>query len=317
MKGFCESFSSKVELDTWRPFFFYALAEGLPPDVPSGFMAHLKSFSVLPRSAKHKADAHAFFTYREDKSFMPLHFYTDVRVLKVDGLFPTVDADPRALEALRVSFCVLDHASLPPPIAPTATPNRLPLRYIPCFIFNKTLNVRCDSPVTLEPVVENARGQYSATVVLESEYQGGINSLTPRTPSLIPLPTPELRPRGSSTSPPGGSLPSRKSGSSSRAGQLEGELKALKDEKTREAKALQRQLKTLAYEHSIMQERYGAIVRRTEAVRASLEGVQAERDYAVKDRDAATRERDILRVGGDAMLQTHDRLLDHLIESQS
>ncbi|GAA0141137.1 hypothetical protein LIER_02351 [Lithospermum erythrorhizon] len=44
------------------------------------------------------------------------------------GLFPMADADPEALEALRVSFCVPGHASLPPPAAPIATPNRLPMR---------------------------------------------------------------------------------------------------------------------------------------------------------------------------------------------
>ncbi|GAA0170560.1 hypothetical protein LIER_24790 [Lithospermum erythrorhizon] len=63
MKGFCEAFSSKVEPDTWRPFFFYASGEGLRQGVPFGFMGHPKSHSALPRSAKHKADALAFSTY--------------------------------------------------------------------------------------------------------------------------------------------------------------------------------------------------------------------------------------------------------------
>ncbi|GAA0148153.1 hypothetical protein LIER_07674 [Lithospermum erythrorhizon] len=127
-ESFCGAFSSKVEPDTWRPFFFYASSEGLPQGVPFGFMARPKSPSALPRSAKHKADAYAFSTYWGDKLPMPLHFYTDRQVLKDAGLSSIADADLGALEALRVSYQVPD--SVPPPsqAAPTVALNQLPLR---------------------------------------------------------------------------------------------------------------------------------------------------------------------------------------------
>ncbi|GAA0183340.1 hypothetical protein LIER_30766 [Lithospermum erythrorhizon] len=68
------------------------------------------------------------------------------------------------------------------------------------------------------------------------------------------------------------------SGSSSLAGQLEGELKGLKKEKAREDCILQCRLKNLAGKHATLQEKYVASVSRTEAVRAELEGMQAEKD---------------------------------------
>ncbi|GAA0141135.1 hypothetical protein LIER_02350 [Lithospermum erythrorhizon] len=203
-----------------------------------------------------------------------------------------------------------------------------------------------DPPPLANPALvvaqENTSGQYSATVILEPEYQGGAHlplppgsSLRPRKrlgsplaisrPSQFPRRSEWVPPSSSSTAPNHTKLISSIStlgdkgmalqfykdllssyeaarGSSYRASQLEGELKVLKDEKTREAKALQRRLKTLAGEHSILQERYEANVRRTEAVKASLEGVQAERDSAVKERDAVVREWDILRAGRDEIL---------------
>ncbi|GAA0149084.1 hypothetical protein LIER_08350 [Lithospermum erythrorhizon] len=64
---------------------------------------------------------------------------------------------------------------------------------------------------TLVVAQKNASGQYSATVVLELEYQGGIGSSTPRNPSSVPLSTPKLYPKDSSRSPSGSSLPPRKS----------------------------------------------------------------------------------------------------------
>ncbi|GAA0155035.1 hypothetical protein LIER_12858 [Lithospermum erythrorhizon] len=80
-----------------------ARSEGLPQGVAFGFISHSKSNGALPRSGKHKADAHAFSTYWGDKLPMPLQFYTDFRVLKAVGLSPIADADLGALEALRVS----------------------------------------------------------------------------------------------------------------------------------------------------------------------------------------------------------------------
>ncbi|GAA0167963.1 hypothetical protein LIER_22790 [Lithospermum erythrorhizon] len=117
MKGLCEAFLSKVEPDTWRPFFFYVDGDGLPPDVPSSFTEHPKSNAALIRTTKHKADAHAFSTYWQDNHSMPLHFYTDHCVLKVAGLFPVTIVDLGVLEALRVSFSVPEYVPLPPPAA--------------------------------------------------------------------------------------------------------------------------------------------------------------------------------------------------------
>ncbi|GAA0185755.1 hypothetical protein LIER_33043 [Lithospermum erythrorhizon] len=100
------------------------------------------------------------------------------------------------------------------------------------------------------------------------------------------------------------------------AGQLEGELKAHKKKEAHEEGVLQRRLKNRLSEHTTLQERYGVSVRRTEAVRATFEGVQTERDSTMRERDAAVKERDSLRAGKDEILQTDDRLLDQLTESQ-
>ncbi|GAA0138624.1 hypothetical protein LIER_42543 [Lithospermum erythrorhizon] len=102
MKGFYEAFSSKVELDTRRdPFSF---------------------------TSRHKEDAHAFSTFWEDKYPMPIHFYTDRRVIRDAGLIPPTDANPRALEALRVSYNMPDHVPPSPPAAPVVSTNQSPLR---------------------------------------------------------------------------------------------------------------------------------------------------------------------------------------------
>ncbi|GAA0166548.1 hypothetical protein LIER_21679 [Lithospermum erythrorhizon] len=338
-------------------------------------MDHPKSTSALTKTTKHKADAHAFSTYWEDKPSMPLHFYTDRRVLKAAGPFPPAGADLGVLEVLRVSFSVPDHALLPPSTAPVSGPNQLPLRQpTPTFALvvvrssskedeamsphlrrpcSSTTGASVQNPdeAALQPqdmgadtplgpernsssssplsprdqrqgrpslanpasvaAQESVGGQYSATEVLEPEDQRGVGSTIPLTPSSVPLPTlEEPRPKGPSISPLGNSpVPPEKffglhgmvlqsykdllssyeapSGSSSRVGQLEGELKALKDEKAREEGVLQCHLKNLTGEHSILEKRYGANVRRVEAVRTSLEGVQAERDSAMMERDVA------------------------------
>ncbi|GAA0186402.1 hypothetical protein LIER_33690 [Lithospermum erythrorhizon] len=88
---------------------------------------HPKSLRELPRSDKHKADAYAFSTFWGDKSSIPLHFYTDRRVLKA-SLYPIADADPGSLEALRVSYSVPNYAHLPPPTVPATVTCQLPLR---------------------------------------------------------------------------------------------------------------------------------------------------------------------------------------------
>ncbi|GAA0172215.1 hypothetical protein LIER_41302 [Lithospermum erythrorhizon] len=99
------------------------------------------------------------------------------------------------------------------------------------------------------------------------------------------------------------------SGSSSRSGQLEDELKALRKEKAWEEGVLQRRLRILANLHTTLQVKYPASVRRIEAIRADLDGVQAERDSILKEREG-------LRAGRDEILQTHNRLLDQLTKSQ-
>ncbi|GAA0155036.1 hypothetical protein LIER_12859 [Lithospermum erythrorhizon] len=63
------------------------------------------------------------------------------------------------------------------------------------------------------------------------------------------------------------------SASSSRAGHPEGELKALTKEKVREEGILQRRLKNLAGEHTIVHKKHATSTRRMEAVRAKLEGM--------------------------------------------
>ncbi|GAA0141502.1 hypothetical protein LIER_35404 [Lithospermum erythrorhizon] len=94
-----------------------------------------------------------------------------------------------------------------------------------------------------------------------------------------------------------------------KAGHLEGELKALKKEKAREEGVLKCLLKNLEGEHTTLQEKYVLNVQCIGVVRAELEGMQAGRDSELKEMDT-------LRVGRDEMLQTHDRLLDQLTESQ-
>ncbi|GAA0144250.1 hypothetical protein LIER_04747 [Lithospermum erythrorhizon] len=71
--------------------------------------------------------------------------------------------------------------------------------------------------------------------------------------------------------------------SSSRAGQLEGELKALKKKKAREEGVLQRHLKNLVSEHTTLQEK-------------------GERNSAIRERDVGVNERDNLCAGRDEML---------------
>ncbi|GAA0161617.1 hypothetical protein LIER_17892 [Lithospermum erythrorhizon] len=104
--------------------------------------------------------------------------------------------------------------------------------------------------------------------------------------------------------------------SSSRAGQLEHELKALKKEKAQEEGTLQHRLRNLSGELNTLQEGYVANVRRMEAVKVELEGMQAERDSTLLERDALGKERESRRAGRDEMLQTNDSLLGQLSESQ-
>ncbi|GAA0156086.1 hypothetical protein LIER_13660 [Lithospermum erythrorhizon] len=376
MKGFCEDFSSKVEPDTWRPFFFYTSCEGLPQGAPFGFMAHPKSYSIFPCSAKHKVDAYAFSTFWEDKLPMPLYFYTDNRVLKAAGLFPIADADLRALslnfsynksseEDEAMSPLLRRYLSLPgltsfleplfasmltwaarhrprPPAEPesSATDHSGPW-HLSCGRLRSKLVHRysgtggsrwfCPRPSKLLKRSERTPPSSSPAASNHAELVSSISTLGDKVhlfplPSFVFLCTP-LIPLSflQFFALHGVALQSYKelmssyeaaSGSSSQDGQLEGELKAFIKEKACKEGVLQCRLKKLASEHTTLQERYGASVRLTKAVRATLEGVQAEKDSTMRERDAAVKERDNLCAGKGEMLQTHDRLLDQLTESQ-
>ncbi|GAA0170645.1 hypothetical protein LIER_24867 [Lithospermum erythrorhizon] len=59
---------------------------------------------------------------------MPLHIYTDHRVIRAAGLFPQVHANLGSLEALRVSYSGPNHALPLPQAAPMVDTNQSPLR---------------------------------------------------------------------------------------------------------------------------------------------------------------------------------------------
>ncbi|GAA0151572.1 hypothetical protein LIER_10267 [Lithospermum erythrorhizon] len=80
------------------------------------------------------------------------------------------------------------------------------------------------------------------------------------------------------------------SGTSSRVGQLEDELRVLREEKGREEGVLRHLLKVLSVGQTVLQGRCEAAARRVEVAKASLEGMEVERD-------ATGNERDILRAG--------------------
>ncbi|GAA0144407.1 hypothetical protein LIER_04864 [Lithospermum erythrorhizon] len=185
---------------------------------------------------------------------------------------------------------------------------------------------------------------HSTTVVLEPEDHREVGSTIPEVPPSTSLPALEPHTTRLSSSLSGGRTAPKKrmgsllflglqgvvllsfkgilstyeeaSGSSSRACQLENELKTLRKKKAREEGALQHRLRNLTGEHNTLQEKYVVSVRRAEAVKAELEGMQAERDCALlkmdafkKEMDALKKERESLRAGSDEMLQTNDRLL--------
>ncbi|GAA0183454.1 hypothetical protein LIER_30862 [Lithospermum erythrorhizon] len=122
IKCFCEPFPSNLDPESWRPFFFFVLGEGLPKDVHFSFTHHPKSTGSLPGSAQHMADYAAFTTYWVNTRLMALHFYSEPRVLRAAGLIPGSTADPGTLEALRATFNVRDAAPPLPPAAPRFHP---------------------------------------------------------------------------------------------------------------------------------------------------------------------------------------------------
>ncbi|GAA0175834.1 hypothetical protein LIER_28932 [Lithospermum erythrorhizon] len=101
----------------------------LTPNMCSfGFTSHSTSKGVLSRSTKHKADAIAFSTYWVNRHPMPMHFDSDHRVLRATFLSPGSDVDLGALEALRATLVMHDHAPPPPPAAPATSFDQLSLR---------------------------------------------------------------------------------------------------------------------------------------------------------------------------------------------
>ncbi|GAA0146009.1 hypothetical protein LIER_36240 [Lithospermum erythrorhizon] len=334
-----------------------------------------RSHSALPRSAKHKADAHAFSTFLDDKLPMPIHFYTDRRVIRAVGLFPPVDANPGALDALRVSCSMRDHVPPSPPGAPVVATNQSPPLRPPApepvvvgssleedealspLLIRGLVRLRAHRDIFPPRPVSWVRAKILCHRHLKSRMPlwwrrpmkhamsspGG--SLNPRKRIGSPLASPRASQslRRSERTPPSSSSAARNhaelippsplkeiryilllalqsyknllssykaaTGSSSRAGQLERELEALKKEKARKEGVLQCLLRNLEGEHSTLKQKYAAGACRVEAIRAELEGMRAERDSALKERDH-------LRAGRDEMLQTHDRLLDQLTENQ-
>ncbi|GAA0152196.1 hypothetical protein LIER_10737 [Lithospermum erythrorhizon] len=93
LQGFCDPLPSKLDPESWRPFFLFVSGGRLPCDVPSGFTVHQKSTKALQGSAKHKADSVDFTAFWANTRPMPLHFYSDPKVLSAVGLVPGTMAD--------------------------------------------------------------------------------------------------------------------------------------------------------------------------------------------------------------------------------
>ncbi|GAA0169489.1 hypothetical protein LIER_23964 [Lithospermum erythrorhizon] len=93
-----------------------------------GSLPTRKSKGTLSLSVKHKADAIVFSTYWANRRPMPLHFYSDHRVLKAAGLSPSSDVDPGTLEALRATYNVHNHVLPPHAAASLDSSDKLPLR---------------------------------------------------------------------------------------------------------------------------------------------------------------------------------------------
>ncbi|GAA0168659.1 hypothetical protein LIER_23327 [Lithospermum erythrorhizon] len=110
---------------------------------------------------------------------MPLHFYTDLRVLRAVGLFPIVDANLRALEALRVSYIVPDHAPPSLPAAPVVATDQPSLRPStpatdPVMVGSSSEEDEAMSPLLRRPrlLVGEASVPNPQDVVLESQGRG-------------------------------------------------------------------------------------------------------------------------------------------------
>ncbi|GAA0173859.1 hypothetical protein LIER_27378 [Lithospermum erythrorhizon] len=273
-----------------RRMTFSTSWEGLSIDIPARFMPHRKSTGALLMSTKHKADSVAFAPYWENTRPMPLHFYSDPRVLKVDGLALGSVSDLGALEALRATYNVGDHAPLPLPIAPCPRQRRAG-----------------DG----EQLIKRGRGDGSPHEKLPAPLAAGssVSKKSSTNPSHEELIYSLLTLEDKFFNLQGVALCSYRrllatyevaSGSSSRINQLEQELRTLRKAKAREERrALRHHLKNLSGEHDTLKERYAASVRRTDSVKAELDGVRTERDFAEMEREAFWKERKVLRTSRD------------------
>ncbi|GAA0156077.1 hypothetical protein LIER_13652 [Lithospermum erythrorhizon] len=250
---------------------------------------------------------------------MSLHLYSDW-VLKAAGLSPRSVADLGALEALRATYNVSDHAHPSPPIVPATSSDQQPLRlHAP----NDTMPVMG----ALDDPPHGSGGDPFASPSLPRE-QGDrtflpAGQVATATPARGPPPIGEhsatvvLEPKGHEKEED--EVPSfqssasyeEASGSSSQIIQLELELRTLRKEKGREEACL----KNLARQYDTLKERYAASVRRTDSVRAEMDGVHAERDSTQMEREAFQKEMEVLRTDRDETLQSNVRLLGQLEDS--
>ncbi|GAA0186166.1 hypothetical protein LIER_33454 [Lithospermum erythrorhizon] len=237
---------------------------------------------------------------------MPIHFYSDTRVLKAAGLTPGSDADLGALEALRGTYNGSDHVPPPHPAVPDTSSIQQPLspKFRQTAGGEKLVRGRQGdrsssrrpspsasrppmmgpSDAILGPQVSAATptlaGKHSITVVLELEDHGEVGSMASQaiTPSrlLVLSPVP----------PAGGSSVSKRSPADPSHEELISSFSTLGDKK-----------------------RYTASIRRIEAVRAELGSMQAERDSAPLERDSLKKERESLCAIRDEELQSNDHLL--------
>ncbi|GAA0158429.1 hypothetical protein LIER_15459 [Lithospermum erythrorhizon] len=200
---------------SWETCCFW---DGLPIDV-RWVHAFRKSIVALPGSTKHKADFVAFTSYWANKHPMPLHLYSDPRVLKATDLAPGSVADLGALDSLRATYNVGDHAPLPLLIVPTTSSDQQPLRPRPSA-GGPSVTSPSDDKGSVLPVGQVGTttpadgpilvGEHSATVVLEPKGHKEVGSATPLDSTPSPLPTSVVQDTGSSPSAPEGPSASKK-----------------------------------------------------------------------------------------------------------
>ncbi|GAA0156994.1 hypothetical protein LIER_14354 [Lithospermum erythrorhizon] len=292
IKDFCEAILSKVDPESWRPFFFYVSGEGLPIHVPAWFTLHLKSIAT--------------------------------------GLTPGSDADLGGLEALKATYNVSDHALPPPPAVPATSSVQQPLnrggeqlfrggrgdrpslvKRETSLLFPSSLQGKAKGSLPPIDLVYAATptlvGDHSTTVVSEPEDHGEVGSAAPQ--AITPSPLPVLIAQASrlSTSPSEGFPASRKRmGSppanpplvqsqrrSDKAPLSQSPISPTKDSLASRESPSNPSHEELTFSFSTLgdKKRYATSVRRTKAVRTELEGVQVERDSAQLEKDALRKDR--------------------------